>query len=315
VASAIAYRDKLTMKELLHAAGVRVWPSRKIDDAVDYWDAIDAIGFPAVLKPRREYGTENVVFIHTEAEAIDAATKCFARLPVDVPAYHVLESFTGADMCHVDGIWHDGEPYYTTVSSYYGFAIGRPLDGNKGRACGSYMMDPASDRGSGLISLVYDGIRALPSAHTFPFHAEVWEASDGALHINEIAARIGGSVVHSNAVAAIGAEPDAVWMSLLMGVDPRAVGYVGEGAIRPCAAVGIPYRSGHVVSIANSCDLASVLDWKLWPNVIPGSTLPPQRHWFENLGIVTIAADTYAKISTEIDRVISWANASIVISP
>lgn len=315
VASAIAYRDKLHMKKTLADAAIATWPSCPVDDAVDYWDAIQKVGIPAVLKPRLEFGTENVLFIHDDANAQRAAVRCFARLPVDVPAHYVLESFSDNPMCHVDGIWHNGKSYYTIASAYYGFADGRPLAENLGRACGSLMIDPVSERGRRLISFVHDSIRALPSDHTFPFHAEVWESADGSLFMNEIAARMGGSLVHSNAVAATGAEPDAVWLALLAGVDPHSIGYVGKDRIRPCAGVGLPYRPGCVASVSDSCDLDSVLELELWPSVLPGSTLPPQRNWFDNLGIATITASDYAKLPAEIDRVVTWALRSIEIVP
>ncbi|RII07919.1 hypothetical protein DSC45_34400 [Streptomyces sp. YIM 130001] len=311
--SALAYRDKLQMKAVLAAKGVAAWSARGVDDAVDYWSELSRTGMPAVLKPRYDRGAENIDFIKDDATALEAAQRCFARLPIDAPAHYVLEPFTGYQMCHVDGIWHQGRPYYMLTSEYYGFGTGRPLDESLSSVFGSRMIDPDSERGSVLRGFVRDVIEALPSPETFSFHAEVWVSPKGELYVNEIASRTGGFAVLSNAVASTGAHPDGVWLALLTGVDPARIGYRGASGFWPCAGVNLPYRSGRIRSVDSSCTLPSVVDLKLRPDVVPGTVLPTQAHWTDALGEATVTADSYTALPEEIDRLVDWASRAIVL--
>jgi hypothetical protein len=218
-------------------------------------------------------------------------------------------------MCHVDGIWHDGELLYALPSEYYGFGTGRPLSHTAGLPFGSMMLDPASERGVRMRRFVEQVIAALPSPDTFSFHAELWEGDDGEYCLNEIAARTGGYFVHSNAVTTIGAEPDAIWLALACGVDPHLIGYRGEADFQPSAGVALPYRSGLVRSVPAGCELDCVLDLDLRPQVKPGAVLPPQERWWDTLGDVTIVADTYAALPAARERVVKWAESAIRIDP
>jgi len=315
VDSAVAYRDKLLMKRLAAAGGVAVWPSTEIDDAVDFWTALREHGFPSLLKPRADRGGENIAFMHDAADALGAIQRSAARVPIDAPLGYVMESFNEQTMCHADGIWHDGRMIYLLPAEYYGFGTGRKLADAIGRPFGSLMIDPAADRGRRMQQFIEQVIGVLPSPDSFSFHAEVWEGADGRFSLNEIASRTGGQFVRYDARIATGADPDAIWLALLAGVDPARIGYRGTGDFRPCANVQLPYRSGRVRTAPAVCDVEGVLDWALCEPVREGAVLPEQRHWAESLGEATIVADSYPALTETRQRFLDWADTAIDIQP
>jgi hypothetical protein len=315
VVSAMAYRDKLLMKQIAAAGGVAVWPSTEVGDAVDFWTALRRHGFPSLLKPRADRGGENIAFMHSEADALEAIQRTAHRVPIDAPLGYVMESFNEQTMCHADGIWHDGRLVYLLPAEYFGFGTGRKFEDAVGRPFGSLMIDPESARGARMRSFIEQVIGALPSPDSFSFHAEVWEDEDGQFSLNEIASRTGGQFVRHNARIATGADPDAMWLALLVGVDPARIGYRAAGKFQPCANLQLPYRSGRVLNAPAKCEVEGVLEWELCAPVRDGAVLPAQQHWSESLGEATIVADSYVALAAIRRRFLDWADTAIEIAP
>lgn len=311
VESAWAYRDKLIMKTLVAEAGVPVWPVRRVDDGIDFWEAVADLGYPCVVKPRFDRGDMHFGLIADEQSAPGAVRGVFERMPIEVPAHYLAESFCGHHMCHVDGIWHEDRFLYVLTSSYLGFGAARAVDKHTGKY-GSVQFDPESERGRRFVDHVERVIRALPAAGTFSFHAEVWEdEATGHLYLNEIAARTGGHFVHTNQTTSIGVDPDALWLALLAGLAPEAMGFLPEGRPVPCAGFGLPYRSGRLIRI-DPCDVPSVRKLVL-PYEAPGTFIKLPRSPFDTIGDVTVVADDYAGLDGEIRSVLAWAEKSMVI--
>ncbi|MEU7841689.1 hypothetical protein AB0B39_12115 [Micromonospora sp. NPDC049114] len=314
VESARAYRDKLEMKRRVAAAGLDVWPSYRVDDAVDFWNAVDELGYPLVLKSRSAWAGETAAFVYDESGARQAASDCFGRLSADVPAHSVAEPMAGSVMYHVDGVRHDGEFLYLIPSQYYGFGTGRAVGEHVG-SFGSVMLDPASAVGRGLVEFVEAVVAALPNARTSAFHAEVWGDVNGRLQLNEIAARAGGHFTMTNAGAATGLLPDKLCLGLATGMKPEQLGFVGEEHIRPVAGFGLPYRAGRVVTLPDRCELPSVLKFVLPEWLVPGATIPLPTSWFDTIGDVTLTTPTYDGLRPEMERVVRWAEDAMKIQP
>ncbi|MFL6137230.1 MAG: acetyl-CoA carboxylase biotin carboxylase subunit family protein [Frankiaceae bacterium] len=310
VESARAYRDKWQMKSRVARAGVPVWPSTRVNDAVDFWAALERFGVPCVLKPRSDRLTRHVEFIRDPADALAAYQRSIQRVPLDAPLRYVLEPYADRRLCHSDGVWHDGRLYCNIASEYIGATSARP---SMGAPFGSVTLDPASERAGRIRRSVEDVIRALPSSHTFLFHAELWEDETGELCLNEIASRPGGRFIASNTLNATGAEPDSLWLALVCGLDPRRIGYVGESEFRPSASVALPYRSGRVRALPERCELDFVVSYKPAESITVGTVLPPQRVWWDTLGDVTLIPPSHADLPTAVDRLLDWARAEIVI--
>ncbi|WP_327710597.1 hypothetical protein OG912_20335 [Streptomyces sp. NBC_00464] len=314
VESAWAYRDKLDMKRRVAAAGLDVWPSHRVDDAVDFWNAVDELGYPFAFKSRSAWAGETAAFVYDEDGARKAASNCFGRLSADMPARYVIEPMAGSVMYHVDGVRHDGEFLYLIPSQYYGFGTGRAVGEHVG-SFGSIMLDPSSDIGRRLVEFIEAVVASLPTARTSSFHAEVWGDADGRLYLNEVASRTGGHFTMTNIGAATGLMPDKLCLGLATGMKPEQLGFVGKENIRPVAGFGLPYRSGKVVALPEGCELPSVLKLVLPQGMVPGATLPMPTSWFDTIGDVTLTSPTYQGLAAEMERVVRWAEDAMKIEP
>lgn len=191
-ASATAYRDKVVMKQLARAAGVRVPAFAPIDDPMDLLDFIDAEGFPVVVKPRSGARSVGVAILRTPADL----TAFLGREPDSVPflpGQWMAESFARGDFFHVDGIMRDGRTVHAWPSRYTGGLAERIRDETH---VGSVLLDPDDSRVPALLGMTEEVIAALPGSPLgLAFHLEAWIGEDGVPVLCEIASRAGGALI------------------------------------------------------------------------------------------------------------------------
>ncbi|MEU3046324.1 hypothetical protein ABZ705_07265 [Streptomyces sp. NPDC006984] len=193
VASATAYRDKVVMKELARAAGVRVPEFAAVDCPRDLLDFVDAHGLPVVVKPRSGAGAEGVAFLREPADI----TAFFARergseVPY-LPGQWMVESLAHGDFHHVDGIMRDGRIVHSWPARYTGGLAERVRENLH---TGSILLAPDDPATHALQRMAADVVAALPPApHPLAFHLEAWIGPDGVPVLCEIASRAGGSLV------------------------------------------------------------------------------------------------------------------------
>ncbi|MEU2508788.1 hypothetical protein ABZ621_29295 [Streptomyces sp. NPDC007863] len=247
VASATAYRDKVVMKELARAAGVRVPDFAAVDSPRDLLDFVDAHGLPVVVKPRSGAGAEGVAFLREPADV----TAFFARergseVPY-LPGQWMAESVAHGDFHHVDGIMRDGRIVHSWPSRYSGGLAERV---SEDLHTGSVLLAPDDAVTHALQRLAADVAAALPPApHPLAFHLEAWVGPDGVPVLCEIASRAGGGLIAEQYTRAFGVHlareglRAQCGLPLTLTAQPaapaRAVGHVlfspGHGAFVPPA--------------------------------------------------------------------------------
>jgi hypothetical protein len=171
VQSATAYRDKLVMKRLARAAGIRVPPFSAVDRPSDLLDFVAASDGPVVVKPRREAGSIGVRVIRDAPEA--------------------------------EGFLRDGHlpaaparPGYWMVERPAQYSGGNAEAVRAGSSLSSVLLDAEDPRTPVLRDLAVAVHRALP-APPFPtsFHLEAWVGPDLRPVLCEVACRTGGGGV------------------------------------------------------------------------------------------------------------------------
>ena len=175
-ADADALRDKLRMKALVAARGLRV---------PRLFTARDAIarhlghGREVVVKPRRGYGSRDVCFVAT----MDALDKALGGQALDAC---VVEERIHGSVFHVDSLVHENRPVMAAVFAYsqppHKFVAGEP------RLATS--VDPGEIR-SRLLAFNRDCVEALSPGNTAT-HLEVYLTPEGELVFGEVGARPGG---------------------------------------------------------------------------------------------------------------------------
>ncbi|WP_460132629.1 ATP-grasp domain-containing protein [Pseudomonas sp. S1_E04] len=173
--TAINFRSKVRMKEVLSEAGI---PVPRFIDAHAY----DQIGWTGrtIIKPKDGSASRGVI----DFASVDAAVEHLTHLDPSTLSQLEVEEFIEGQIWHVDGYLHDGEVVVAGTSRYFGTC----LEFMDGRPFGSIQCD-----NSELESLAIRCVKALGGV-TLTFHLEAIESSRGFIFL-EVAARAGGGYI------------------------------------------------------------------------------------------------------------------------
>jgi hypothetical protein len=112
VEQTIPFRDKVAMKEVLHAAGVRVPAFARAKSSDEVRSAVARIGYPVILKPIAGAGSADTYTVRSDGE-LETALAATRHVPeINVDEYIEGEEYT------FDTISSDGEILYENVAWY-----------------------------------------------------------------------------------------------------------------------------------------------------------------------------------------------------
>jgi hypothetical protein len=226
------FRDKLAMREVAHAAGIRV---PEFVHALNY-EAVqrymERVPGPWVLKPRTDVSAIGIKKLHDPEQVwrafdeLDARERLHERSP-----YYLLERFVPGDVFHVDALVWNGAVIFAGVNCY-----GRPPMNvaHEGGVFLSYTIDYDAPERAELLQLNQTVISAL-GLRRGATHAEfIRSAADGQFYFLEIAARVGGAYIAETHEAATGLNLWREWAKLELAdatrpyeLPPRHQDYAG----------------------------------------------------------------------------------------
>ncbi|MBI2343451.1 MAG: hypothetical protein HYV02_03820 [Deltaproteobacteria bacterium] len=192
--SAKAYRDKHEMKHYLHACGIPVAAGRRVESALDIFDAAHAYGYPIVIKPIRSTGAQDIHILRTEEALIGFVQQHYAQTFVYEP-HLLVEQYIHGRSFHIDGLISGKTVVMIWPSEYLYDPLSVQTEGNP---CCSMLLDKKHLLRHPLCDLVTRAITALPSPeHTTSFHAEAFVTDDHSVIFGEIACRTGGAYINT----------------------------------------------------------------------------------------------------------------------
>lgn len=109
----MGFRDKVTMRERVAAAGVRVPRSVRVRSAAEVWEAAEQIGYPLIIKPVAGAGSADT----WRASSKDELEVVLRRMR-HVPEASVEELIEGDEYTY-ESICVDGKPVYEGCCRYY----------------------------------------------------------------------------------------------------------------------------------------------------------------------------------------------------
>ena len=242
VASALAYRDKVVMKEHWRQAAVPAARHAPLEAPGDLLAFAATHGYPIVVKPRAGMGSAGVKVLADETSARAWLAQQF-RHAADYGSPWMAESFVDGRMFQVDGVYHGGVAevcWPTAVSSLVACFDGQAV---------TSVTLAAGDRLVPRIqALVTAALNALPDPDgPVVFHAEVWRDAHGDLLMNEIASRIGGGLTRDLIELAFGGV-DLVRRYVECTVDEQASARpLPRLPVRVAGEAGIPPRHGRLL--------------------------------------------------------------------
>ncbi|SEN07430.1 ATP-grasp domain-containing protein [Lihuaxuella thermophila] len=180
--SALSFRNKVKMKQILSEAKIEVPPFKLLETPVDLYEFIEENGYPVVVKPVDGMGSRNTTVLHDREETIRYLTEGLT------PNLEV-EKFIEGQMYHIDGLVLDGELIHIWPSKY----INDCLAFHEGKCLGSHLLEPKNPLTPRLKAYVASLLNALPTPLHTTFHAEVFHTPQDELIVCEVACRTGGS--------------------------------------------------------------------------------------------------------------------------
>jgi hypothetical protein len=261
--AAIAYRDKLIMKELVAAAGI---PTPRFlapaSAAAALWFAASA-GYPVVTKPRLGTGSRGL------AIAADAP-ELGALIPEGGSAL-LVEEYVHGGMIHVDGFISGGVVLFAAVSEY----VNDCLSYRSGVPLGSLQLDRSGKDFARVEEFTRCVVRSLPPTDFSPFHLEVFvRAGDRELVFCEIACRLGGGYIMDTLGLALGENPAALTIR-------HQAGLIDGTRLRFAARPGshgfllVPPRRGRLTGIDSPPVRRGLTDFHVgsnWPREFAGAS-------------------------------------------
>ncbi|MFI7544685.1 hypothetical protein [Actinoplanes sp. NPDC049599] len=307
LASALAYRDKLVMKETLAAAGVPVTRFAAVTTVSDLLGFAERTGYPFIVKPRRGAGSVGVELLRDEADVQRVAMSC-RELGGDVGAALLAEEYVPNSMLHVDGLVHAGKVQLIWPSTHGDTTT---LSYRDGGALVSSMLDRDDPRWEPSVALVEQTLAALPTPDTTIFHAEVFHTPDGRWLLNEIASRMGGVKVGSAMKMAFGVSLGREYLRAL------ATGEMSFAAgLQPSRLAGwlvVPPIPGRVRRVPTGCPLDGVHEFAVHTAV--GTEIKPATSAFDALMTAVAVGDDRATVLGRLEGIRDWFHAELKIEP
>jgi biotin carboxylase len=288
-ASALAFRDKVVMKDHLAGGPVELPVYRRLDSAYTALEFIAEHGYPVVIKPVAESGSLGTAVIRDEAD-LDA------YLARPWPGQSEIETFVPGDMYHIDGLVANGRTVFLQPSRYINSALSfRTEDWVASLPLTS--ADPAYQR---LIEAAHAVLRRLPTPPTTVIHLELWITPDDRLVFCEIASRTGGGIIGSMIRHAFGIDLDKEWFALECGLPARLEAH----ACRPAAGLSIPPSHGVLEQLPVGEEPECVLETML------GGAIGQEFHGAVKSGTFLagyiVGADAHADLVAQLEKVATW---------
>lgn len=305
LAQAEAYRDKLTMKDTLAAAGVPVAPYAAIPHVTALHTFAEEHGFPVVVKPRRGAGSMGVEVL-PDAEALSAYIARTPALGGDDGAPLMAEKYIEHDLFHIDGLIVEGRPtliWPSACSSCLGYREGAVLT--------SAMLDAHDPLTGALQELTLAAMEALSTEDTMAFHAEAFLAPNGDLLFNEIGCRVGGGKIYETIRLAFGTDMVADHIRALGAVLPTP-----DPVAAPPQTAGFaifPGRPGTLTTAPETCPVDGVDQYRL--NIPVGTTVGEAEHSSARIASVVVRGTDRSEVEDVLRKAVDWFEANTVIEP
>jgi biotin carboxylase len=208
--SAVAFRNKVKMKEILGAAGVRVPAYARVDSVVDLYRFIRKHGYPVVVKPEDGMGSRDTEVLFSDQDTI-------RYLSQGLPKGLEVEEFIEGEMYHIDGLVLNGDLVHIWPSKY----LNDCLAFHEGKYLGSFLLEPSNPLTERLRVFVSALLKILPTPLHTPFHAEVFHTPQDELVLCEIACRTGGSRISEEFRQAFGLDLTKLAVQAQCGIRVR----------------------------------------------------------------------------------------------
>lgn len=291
--SAIAFRNKIIMKDILKAARIRVPVYREVEFPQDFWEFAKEIGFPCVIKPIDGAGSSQTYIVNSAAELTSLLGKISHTGKWD------MEQYIEGTMYHIDGFIKNSDIKFIWPSRY----INGCLAFQKGDFIGSVILSPENELVEPLCNFVKDVLNALPTPEETNFHAEVFVTPNNELVFCEIASRTGGARILDTIIKQFSINLLECWVKEMCGVryDFSNINFSNKNNY---GFILIPPVQGTLEYIPDVCLLPYVVDYKI--NAEIGENYKAAQRSIDHVASFIIEGLNEKDVKEKIMETVNW---------
>lgn len=302
--SALAFRDKVRMKQILADAGIRVPRFSRARSALDVITFIEKKGFPVILKPSFGYGSVKTQILKNSEDLFSILTQSKAFNEFHSAELEVEEYIDG-EMYHVDGLVRDGEISIVWPSK----CINTCLDMIFEKPTGAYLLAPENPLVLPLCEFAKLILKALPTPENAGFHLELFFKENNCVFC-EIASRIGGPWVNDLWIRGLGIDLKREFIRAQAYLPPSH-NLTLKHSKKVIGEIIFPPKEGKVISVPKVCDLSGVVQYDF--GIEEGTDLSKPESMLGHIASFIIEADSEDEMKVLIGQITEWFQDSFKI--
>ncbi|MGG2017550.1 ATP-grasp domain-containing protein [Bacillus sp. S10(2024)] len=249
VESAIAFRDKVVMKDYL-SKKLNVPPYRRLHSVKDLYEFIEQYSYPVIIKPIDQGASRGIYVLYNNEDLKD-----FSKISWETN--WEVEKFVEGEMYHIDALVEDGNIVTLSVSKYLNGCLAFQDNQN----LGSYQLHPNELMFDRLRELFKEVLENLPHPPVSVYHLEVFHTNKDEFFVCEIASRIGGGLISNLVLETYGIDLGVYWFRSICNLPNN------EGEKEYIDTVKgfmyIPPRYGTLKSVPKDVDFPFVTSYKV----------------------------------------------------
>lgn len=297
--SAMAYRDKLIMKQICSEAKINVPKFAPVDSLADLLSFVEKQRFPVVVKPRLSAGSVGVHILNNMCDLKKfIATGVLSVVP-DSSGIWLVEEYIQAEFYHVDGLMEKGKILHCWPSQY---SSGNLESARNSSPIYTMLIDEVDPAYTQLRTLAEQVIDAFPET-SFPtsFHLEAWITDKGTIFC-EVASRTSGGTVAQDYFEAFGIH---LSKENIRGQARRTLTII-EQPDKPKHYVGsimIPPANGKLIPPESNCPI---------PEAVVTYAFDKEESYsgVENAGesvvTITVSAQNACEVKKKLQESVAW---------
>lgn len=244
--SALAFKDKIAMKNIVFQAGFNTPFYKEIYSGIDLIRFVDEQGYPVIVKPRREGSSVGTELLKNKKDLSSFLKRYFNS---SQHSNLMAESFVNGKLFHVDG-FKIKDKVFSWPSIYKSTA----LDMMEGRFFANHLLELANPLTSSLNEYTKKVLSCFPTPENMTFHFELFQKPDGEFVFCEIASRVGGGYIERMWAEAFEVSLREMSYNFQRGVLPTNLDKILSPKSIP-ASVVFPRRKGILRRIDHVCPL------------------------------------------------------------
>ncbi|MGG4551422.1 ATP-grasp domain-containing protein [Paenibacillus humicus] len=295
--SAIAYRNKVAMKNHLASTSINVPFYKELESSLDLVDFVSLNNYPVVIKPISGSSGTDTTIIKNKEQLHDylAHEKLQGKM---------VESFVKGQMYSVNGIYKDGNIVFCSVNKYeHGCLAFQNQEGDF-----ITLISPTDKLFIRAKNLTNEIISYLPTPNAICFHCELfYSLEDNEFYFCEIASRPGGGRITASIHASYGIELYESTARLLAGL-PLTDNFSHNPSVLSAVYL-IPKKRGVLLSVIHELPFDWVVEYT--NRVRQGMKFIEGTSCMDIIGSVVFIADTYADLYNRYNLLLAYINANI----